>query len=61
MDFKVGQKFKHYNGYIWTITEVTKTHVKIESTHEGQTAKDSMTKKDLQNVIELGYYTEVVE
>lgn len=61
MEFLVGQKFKHYNGYIWIITKITNNNLDLESTQEGQTIKGSMTKKDLQNVIKAGYYTELVD
>ena len=59
--FKEGQKFKHYQGYIWKITEVTKRFIKMESAQDGYTIHAGMTQKDLQNVIKAGYYTEVID
>jgi len=58
---KVGQKFKHYQGYLWKITEITGKFVRMESTQDGYTIKGSMTKKDLQSVIKAGYYIEVID
>lgn len=57
--FTAGQKFQHYNGYIWTITQVSGNSISMESKNQtdGQTVKGSMTVKDLQEIIKAGYYT----
>lgn len=57
-NFTIGQKFQHYNGYIWTITEITGKWISLESKNQtdGQIVKGGMTTKDLQAVIKAGYY-----
>jgi len=57
-NFQIGKKFEHYNGYIWVITQITGKFISLESKNQtdGQTVKGSMTAKDLQSIIQAGYY-----
>lgn len=57
LNFEVGFSFKHYQGYVWTITSIDGKYLNMESTHDGFTAKGTMTAKELQSVIDAGYYT----
>jgi hypothetical protein len=57
--FAIGQKFSHYQGYIWIITEVRGKFVFLESQSDGQYLKGSMTTKDLEEVIKANYYTPI--
>ena len=57
--FEVGNRFEHYNGYIWTITQIAGKTISLESESDGQIAKGSMTAKDLVSVIKAGYYKPV--
>lgn len=57
--FVIGQKFSHYQGYVWVITEVRGKFISLESQSEGQTLKGSMTAKDLTSVIKAKYYTPI--
>jgi hypothetical protein len=59
--FQTGQTFEHYNGYIWTITNIQGKQILLESKNhtEGSIIKGSMTEKDLKSVIKAGYYKSV--
>ena len=59
--FKTGQTFEHYNGYIWTITNIQGKQISLESKNhtEGSIIKGNMTEKDLKSVIKAGYYKSV--
>ncbi len=54
--FAIGNKFEHYNGYIWEITSMSGKTINLESKEDTKTVKGSMTSKDLQTIIKLGYY-----
>ena len=60
--FAIGNRFEHYNGYIWMITQIQGNSISLESTNQtdGQLVKGSMTEKDLASVIKAGYYKPVV-
>lgn len=57
-NFSIGNKFEHYNGYIWEITSIVGKTIKLESHNQTDNSivKGSMTAKDLQAIISLGYY-----
>jgi len=55
--FIIGQKFSHYQGYVWIITNVSGKFISLESQSDGQILKGSMTTKDLAAVIKSNYYT----
>jgi len=59
--FNIGQNFKHYNGYVWTITNIQGKHISLESKNhtEGSIIKGNMTEKDLKSVIKAGYYKSI--
>lgn len=59
--FQIGNKFEHYNGYIWTITAITGKTISLESKNQtdNQIVKGSMTTKDLTAIINAGYYKQV--
>lgn len=54
--FTTGQKFQHYNGYVWTIKHITGKTISLESQEGEQTIKGSMTVRDLTAIIKAGYY-----
>lgn len=60
-NFTIGNNFQHYNGYIWTITQITGKTISLESKNQtdGQIVKGSMTAKDLTAIINAGYYKPV--
>jgi hypothetical protein len=55
--FSIGQKFKHYNGYVWEIKEIKGKTIRLESIENGCTIKGAMSNKELKNIINSGYYT----
>jgi hypothetical protein len=59
LSFSIGQTFKHYNGYIWTITGITGKWITLVSDGhtEGSVITGGMTAKDLNAVINAKYYT----
>jgi hypothetical protein len=59
--FQTGQNFQHYNGYIWTITNVQGKRISLESKNqtEGTIVYGVMTEKDLKSVIKAGYYKSI--
>lgn len=56
--FSIGNNFQHYNGYIWTITEITGNWISLESKNQigNHIVKGGMTAKDLSAIINAGYY-----
>jgi len=62
-NFQIGNKFEHYNGYIWVITQITGKFISLESKNQtdGQIRKGSMTANDLQSIIKAGYYKSLLD
>lgn len=54
--FNIGDKFKHYNGYVWEIKSISGKIINLESEDKGNKLLGSMSVRDLQNLIKANYY-----
>ena len=57
MSFKIGSQIKHENGYIWTVAAIAGAKISIKSESDGHSISETVSKKDLNLLIQMGYYT----
>jgi len=58
--FQIGNKFQHYNGYIWEIKQINGNQITIMSNQEHYGCiQDTITTYDLIGIIKAGYYKQI--